>query len=72
MGTSTYQKISVNLSSEVLAVLRELADRDAVTMTEVLRRAISTLKFVEDLRVEKKEFLVRDPRTRETEQIVFR
>jgi hypothetical protein len=69
---AAYQKISVNLSNEVLGALREMAERHGVTMTEVLRRAISTQAFIEDVQREGKVLLVRDPTTRETERIVFR
>ncbi|MFC7529905.1 ribbon-helix-helix protein, CopG family [Actinoplanes sp. GCM10030250] len=66
-----YQKISVNLSDEVLGALREMADRDNITMTEVLRRAISTLKFLDDSRRDGKALLLRDEKTQEMERIVF-
>jgi len=67
-----YQKLSVNLSEEVLAALRGMADRDNVTLTEVLRRAISTLKYLEDAQRGGKAVLIRDPETKETERLVFR
>jgi predicted transcriptional regulator len=68
---SGYTKISVNLSDEVLSALRELAERNNVTMTEVLRRAISTLKILQDAQSEGKSVLLRDPQTKETERIIF-
>jgi hypothetical protein len=66
-----YTKISVNLSDEVLAALRDLAARDNVTMTEALRRAISTLKLLQDAQREGKSVLLRDPDTKETERLIF-
>jgi hypothetical protein len=69
---AAYQKISVNLSNEVLGALRELAERDGVTMTEVLRRAISTQTFIENAQREGKAILLRDPTTKETMRIYFR
>lgn len=66
-----HTKISVNLSDEVLNALRELAARNNVTMTEALRRAISTLKILQDAQDEGKSVLLRDPRTKETERIIF-
>jgi predicted transcriptional regulator len=66
-----YRKISVNLSDEVLDALHELAARDNVTMTEALRRAISTLKFLQDSQREGKSVLLRDPDTKETERLIF-
>jgi predicted transcriptional regulator len=66
-----YTKISVNLSDEVLDALREMAARDNVTMTEALRRAISTFKFLQDAQRSGKALLLRDPATKETERLIF-
>ena len=38
----SFTKISVNLSEEVLQALREMAQRDSITLTEALRRSIWT------------------------------
>lgn len=67
-----YQKISVNLSDEVLGALRDMASRNNVTMTEALRRAISTQVFLEEAQREGRALLLRDPVTKETERLVFR
>jgi hypothetical protein len=67
-----YQKISMNLSDEVLKALRDMASRDNVTMTEAMRRAISTSKFLDDAQRSGKAVLIRDPETHETERLVFR
>ena len=39
-------KLTVNLSAEVVDVLKTLAKRDNTTMTEVLKRAIAVQKFI--------------------------
>lgn len=67
-----FQKISVNLSDQVLEALRGMAASDSVTVTEVLRRAISTHKFIEDAQRDGKLIYVRDPDTNEAERVVFR
>jgi uncharacterized membrane protein len=67
-----YQKISVNLSDPVIATLKRLAEQDAVTVTEVLRRAISTHNFVEEAQSEGKLILVKDPKSKVVERVVFR
>jgi len=41
-------KISANLAPEVVAALRDLAEKRGTSMTEVLRRAISMEKFIDD------------------------
>ncbi|WP_283480981.1 hypothetical protein [Rhodococcus rhodochrous] len=62
----------MNLSDEVLGAARDLADRNNVTLTEVLRRAISTQVFLEEAQREGKAILLRDPVTKETERMIFR
>lgn len=49
-ASSALVKISVNLPEEVYTAIRDLAARRGVTQTEILRRAISIEKFLEDLR----------------------
>lgn len=71
-GAVSYQKISVNLSDEVLQELKEMAQRDNVTMTEVLRRSISNQKFLDDAQRSGKYVLLQDAATKETQRIVFR
>lgn len=40
------QKLSVNLTDEAAAVVRELAEEQGITVSEVIRRAISLERFV--------------------------
>lgn len=67
-----YTKISVNLSEEVLQALKEMAERDSITMTEALRRSISTQKFLDDEQRAGKLILIEDPETKEKQRVVFR
>lgn len=67
-----FTKISVNLSDEVLQALREMAQRDSITMTEALRRSISTQKFLDDEQRAGRLILVEDPQTKERQRVVFR
>lgn len=67
-----YQKISVNLSLEVLDALKEMAQRDNVTMTEALRRSISTQKFLDDAQRSGKYILIEDSETHDLQRVVFR
>ena len=70
--SAPFTKISVNLSNDVIDVLREMAARDNVTMTEILRRAISTQKFLEDAQAAGKAILLRDENSKEAERLIFR
>lgn len=44
----TLRRINANFSPEISAVLEELADKKGVSMTEVLRQAVSLEKYVSD------------------------
>jgi hypothetical protein len=41
-------KLNVNINDETAAALKDLAERRQITVTEVVRRAVSVYKFVED------------------------
>jgi hypothetical protein len=46
------KKLTVNLSSEIVDVLRDLADSNHSSMTEELKKAISDRKFFSDKKAE--------------------
>jgi hypothetical protein len=52
-------KISANLPVKIYNALKELADSEGVSMTEVLRSAISTEKFLHEEGKAGSTFLVR-------------
>lgn len=64
-------KLSVNLSEETVGALRALAERRGVSMTEVIRRAISDAKYLDDAVREGKKILIEDS-DRNIKEIVFR
>ena len=41
-------RLSVNISDETARALRELAERNETSVTDIIRRAVSVFKFVED------------------------
>lgn len=66
------RKLSVNLSEDASQVVRELAVRKGMTVTDVIRRAISLERFVVDQLDEGKTFVVRRPDgSTETVHFVF-
>lgn len=65
------RKISMNMSEDTLDALQELADRYNVTMTEATRRAISVMKLLDDKQRDGMDVLLRDPKTRETDRLIF-
>lgn len=42
-------KMSVNMSPDVIQVIRDLAKKRSTTMTEVIKHAIGTEKFISDI-----------------------
>ena len=65
-------KLSVNLSREVVDALKRIAERDNVTVTEALRRSISTQKFIDDQQQDGAKILVEDKDKKTVRQVVFR
>jgi predicted DNA-binding protein len=64
-------KMSVNLPTEAVKVLKALAKKRRLTMTDVLRQAIGTEKFIDDVNEDEGKILVEDKRGR-VRQLVFR
>jgi predicted transcriptional regulator len=54
-------KLTANLSRAVANALKELAERRGVSMTEMLRLAISHEKFFQDAVDQNEKILLRDP-----------
>lgn len=64
-------KISVNLAKPVLDALKEMAKQQDTTVTEMLRRAISTEKFLLDATARDAKILIEE-KDKTTKQVVFR
>ena len=45
-------RLNVNINDETAAALRQLAEDEGTTVTEIVRRAVSVYKFFEDARDE--------------------
>jgi predicted transcriptional regulator len=54
-------KMSVNLSDDVAKLLKQLADKNGVTITEQLRRSISTEVWREQVEERQGRILVEEP-----------
>jgi hypothetical protein len=63
-------KLTVSLSEEVVNALKEMATEDGTSVTEQLRRAVSTQKWLHEVRKERGKLLVARP-TGETQEVVF-
>jgi len=67
----TKNRLSVNLSDEAADALRSYVKRHGVTVTEAIRRAISILKYVDDVRAEGSRILVADKDGKNIREVVF-
>lgn len=43
-------RLNVNLNKETAAALKDIADKQGISLTEAVRRAIALLKFIDDER----------------------
>lgn len=41
-------RLSVNINDETAAALKDMAEKRQTTVTEIVRRAVSVYKFIED------------------------
>jgi len=62
-------RLSVNLSPEVSDVLKDYAKRKGVSITEVIRRSIGVLKFVDEARNRGASLTIKE--NGEVKEIVF-
>jgi hypothetical protein len=53
-----YRRLHFNVSEEVHQVLDSIAEEEGTTMTEVMKRAVSLLKWQRDLKNEGGEIIV--------------
>ena len=64
-------RLSVNINPEIAGVLKKLSEEQGVTLTEVIRRAISLYAVLEDKRKEGKVIEVFDPRRETIQELIF-
>lgn len=63
-------KLSANLSRPVAEALKMLSEKRGVSMTEILRQAISHEKFLQDAKDRKEKILIKEP-SGEIKEVVF-
>jgi len=64
-------KVTVNLPVAVYAALMSLAESRGVTMTEALRHAISTEKFLDDAMAKGDQVLLKNEKEPNVREVVF-
>lgn len=65
-------KVTVNMTQEDVDTLKELAEEQGITLTDALRRAVRTEKFIREAVAEDANILVEDKRKKTIKQVVFR
>ncbi len=65
------KRLNVNLGDEVYTTLEKMAADDGLTVTEALRRSISTEAFIREARSRGERILILDPETKEMREVVF-
>lgn len=64
-------RVSVNLPENIVETLKQLAARDSITMTEVIRKAIMTEKLLSDEIKNGNKILIED-QSKKFRQLIFR
>jgi len=53
-------RVTLNLPAEVVRLLKELAEKEGRTMTEIIRRGIETEDFIHQLRMKDAKIIVKE------------
>jgi hypothetical protein len=64
-------RLSINLSKDVATALRSIAKKHGITITEAVRRAISTQKYIEDAHDRHAKILIKEPDDTTLRELVF-
>lgn len=65
------KRVTVNLSEEAVKSLEALANKRGITMTEALRKAIATEKFLADEVAEGSKVLIKSKDGKDTRQLLI-
>ncbi len=65
------KKFTVEMNSELDDVISSLAEQQGVPKTQVVRRALALLKYLEDEQTAGRVILVHDPGTGKEKELVF-
>lgn len=67
----TVIRLSININLETAAALEECSRKYGVTKTEVIRRAVALLKFMEEEREQGRRVVTMDRRDKDWRELVF-
>ncbi len=70
---SATARLSINVPAEVMTELKLLADKEAVSITEIVRRAISAERFLREQQEKGNQILILERgQTKATKVVLFR
>lgn len=64
-------RFTVELSEDTMDTIRELADLDGITMSEVVRRAVRANKFLVQTRIAGERVLIQDKKNGHVRELVI-
>lgn len=64
-------RLNVNLNKETAAALKELAEKQGISLTEAVRRAIALLKFIDDEQAEGRKIQTMDSDGKNKRELVL-
>lgn len=64
-------RLSVNMNPETAEALKEIAERNGISVTEAVRRAISVAHFIEAQAREGKSIQIEDPKTGKVRELIM-
>lgn len=64
-------RLNVNLNKETAAALKELAEKQNISLTEAVRRAIALLKFVDEEQASGRKIQTMDPEGKNKRELVL-
>jgi hypothetical protein len=64
-------RLNVNLNKETAAALKDITDKQGISLTEAVRRAIALLKFIEDERTAGRKIQIMDSNGKNKRELVL-
>lgn len=68
---SELTRLSVNLNRETAEALKDIADREGISLTEAIRRAIALLKFITDEQAQGRKVQTMDANDRDKRELIL-
>lgn len=69
--TAESVRLNVNLNRETAEVLKEIAEKQGISLTEAIRRSIALLKFVDDERTSSRKIQTMDSDGKNKRELVL-